>query len=304
MGVLDTFLRGMDTTDKVQKYFPRDIKRYSIDMERLSEPFLKGVIKDRYQEKECREAMTRLDKELHDVKNMDDKGTWRGYYYLMLLIDEIANDYTYPYFFRDKETGTFISYLLGLTHLNPLSKNAGGCEIPYISKAIGTLTISVVPVLIHIIPAILCQLDNVSVMSEEYSPYSVKIKLRLDGREEEYEITLLAWNVLADIWNAEHMELGENYEDIEWETTEDSDIFTDAANLWINDAKTRDFPKDNINIIQNTIVQSKITSFFDLIDLLIGAHSFYDYVWPRKTVAEIARIYCILALTSRNAAAT
>ena len=305
MGVIDTFLRGTDTSNtvkKVRKYFHGDLRRYSVDMERLSEPFLKGIIKERYQGKDYREAMTRLDKELHDLENMDDKGTWKGYYYLMMLIDEIANDYTYPYFFRDKETGTFISYLLGLTHLNPLSKSAGGCEIPYIGKAIDSLTISAVPVLIHIIPDIMCQMDNISVISEEYSPYTVKIRLGLNGREGEYEITLAAWNVLANIWNGEHMDLGENFEDVEWEKTEDPYIFLKAANMFIQYRNSEGHEDTYVEKMESAIKQSPPVSFCDLIDMLSIAHTFDDlnYAWPRKPLAEIARTFCILATIDKK----
>ena len=165
MGVLDTFIRSMSTDEEREAenntcYY---IDRYSLYLERLSEPFLKNIIEKNYEGKEYREAMTRLDKEILDLENHDENGMRKGYYSLMMLVSDIANEHVYPYYFRDKETGTLIAHLLGMTEINPLSTEAGGCDIPYKGNEVKSLEISVVPALLYIIPAAIKRMKGISV---------------------------------------------------------------------------------------------------------------------------------------------
>jgi hypothetical protein len=99
------------------------------------------------------------------------------------------------------------------------------------------------------------------------------------------------------------MELGENYEDITWGMVEDPDLFTEAAGLWIKDNEAKESTHYAAQKVRDMQCTDSPASFFDLIIMIQDAYSSEDYSWPRKTAAEIARIYCILAKAQRGLAA-
>ncbi len=305
MGVLDTFFSSMSTDDerKTGDHSGYYTDRYSLYLERLSEPFLKDIVENSYTGKEYREAMTRLDKEIHDLENHDENGMRKGYYSLMMLVSDIANEHVYPYYFRDKETGTLIAYLLGMTGINPLSTEAGGCDIPYKGNGVKSLEISVVPALLYIIPNAIKQIKGISVISERIQPNSVRLKLKLENNKETFKLTFISCDTLVDMWQKEHMELGEYFEDIQWGKIDDADIFSMAANILLNDNKRWEYHSDSVQKMENALQSGTPTTFVELVKFIQEAYSSDDYKWPRKPAAEIARIYCILATAEKNIAA-
>ena len=264
---------------------------------------IRHIIENTYEGKDYREAMTRLDKELYDLENHDENGMRKGYYFLMMLVSEIASNHIYPYYFRDKETGTLIAYLLGMTGICPLSIEAGGCDIPYKGKEIKSLEISVVPALLYIIPDVIKRTKGISVISERIQPNSVQLKLKLEDNKETFKITFVSCDTLVDMWQKEHIELGEYYEDIQWGKINDADIFSTAANIWLSDNKSREYNNDSVQKMENALRSNTPTTFVELVKLIQEAYSSDEYKWPRKSAAEIARIYCILATAKKNIAA-
>lgn len=304
MGVLDTFLSGMSANveHEVENHSCSYTDRYSVDRDKLSETNLKDIIESSYEGKEYREAMTRLDMEIHDLENRDENGIRKGYYSLMMLVSEIANEYVYPFYFRDKEAGTLIAYLLGMTGINPLSIGVGGCDIPYKGKEIKSLEISVVPALLYIIPDAIKRTKGISVISERLQPNSVQLKLKLEDSKETFKITLVSCDILVDIWQKEHIELGEYYEDIDWGKIDNPDLYSTAVSLWLNDNKSREYHKDDVQKMKKVLQSGTPTTFIELVKLIQEAYSTDLYKWSRKPAAEIARIYCILAAAEKNIA--
>ena len=262
---------------------------------KLTETYLKSIIRDRYEEHAYREAMTRIDKELHDLETDDTKGTRKGYYFLMMLISSIADDHTFPLYYRNKETGTLISYLLGITNINPLSEDSGGCSIPYKGEEIKSLEVSVVPALLHIIPDAMKRVEGISCVSEKMYPNAVKLEIKLKDSTDVFKVSLVSCDILVDIWQKEHLELGENYEDTEWEKLRDTEVFAQAANLWLKDIMHQGSLSETAQKTKDALGSNSLKTFVDLIKLIQDACSSDGYQWPKQSAAEIARVYCILA---------
>jgi hypothetical protein len=171
MGFLDGFLNSMAEESEVKRSESPEVD------DRLTEPYLRCLVQEKFKGSAYREAMTRLDKELNDLEENDPNGLRRRYYSLMLLVSSIAYKYAYPIYFRDKETGSLIAFLLDLTCINPLSRESGGCEIPYKGEEARSLEVSVVPALLYIITNAIKKEEGLSYVAEKIRPNSVQLRL-------------------------------------------------------------------------------------------------------------------------------
>ncbi|MCR5748214.1 MAG: hypothetical protein K6G03_10950, partial [Lachnospiraceae bacterium] len=137
----------------------RNIEAFRQSLREKAENKFKGAALD--------EALKRIDVEIEDLYDPANGIRLLKKYYIMRHIRDAMDKYSFPYYFSDTY-GALISYLQGFTHINPLSLEAGGINIPYVSGRKPLLPVfNAVP---GAIPALIGHLKEKAILTKLLAP--------------------------------------------------------------------------------------------------------------------------------------